>query len=96
MKHIVLLKFIPNYYCEDVFKHTQDVFSRIAEKVDAIVYADVYSNCVVRDTNMDLMVEIKLKNKEALESYLNDDLHIAFAKSTENYLALRVSFDYED
>ena len=96
MKHLVLFKFVPDYYNEDVFKETKEVFKKIEERVEDIEYVNVYSNCVVRDCNMDLMIEIKLKSKESLGAYLNDNLHRAFASKTDNFLISRVSFDYEE
>lgn len=96
MKHCVLFKFEPGYYNEDVLNYTKEVFCSIAERLDGIVSLNVYSNCVVRDSNMDMMVEMELENKDALASYLNDNLHKAFVNKTDNHLVSRVSFDYED
>jgi len=96
MKHYVLFKFEPDYYNEDVLKYTKEVFYSIGKKLDNILNVNVYSNCIIRDSNMDVMVEMDLENKESLDFYLNDALHKAFADRTDKHLVLRVSFDYED
>jgi len=96
MKHCVLFKFKPDYYNEDVLKYTKEVFSNIGKKLDGITGVNVYSNCVDRDSNMDLMVEMELENKDMLALYLNDELHKDFVNKTDEHLILRVSIDYED
>lgn len=96
MKHCVLFKFKPDYYNEDLLKYTKEVFSNIGKRLDGIADVNVYSNCIARDSNMDLMVEMELDNKDVLALYLNDELHKAFVDKTNEHLILRVSFDYED
>lgn len=96
MKHCVLFKFKSDYYNENIFEYTKEVFDSIREKVDGIKSVNVYRNCIVRDSNMDMMIEMELENREILALYLNDELHKAFVDRTNEHLTLRVSFDYED
>lgn len=96
MKHYVLFKFKSGYYNENIFEYTKEVFDSIKEKVDGIKSVNVYRNCVARDSNMDMMIEMELENRDMLALYLNDELHKAFVDRTDDHLVLRVSFDYED
>lgn len=96
MKHYVLFKFEPDYYDEKVLRYTKEVFCSMAKQLEGIVSLNVHSNCVVRDSNMDMMIEMELKNKGVLDLYLDNALHKAFAERTDKHLVLRVSFDYED
>ncbi|HOE56433.1 MAG TPA: Dabb family protein [Bacillota bacterium] len=96
MKHYVLLKFDPNYYCEDVFNYARKVFSDISNTLEDIQNVNIYKNCVNRDSNMDIMIEMDFKNKNALTSYLEHDLHKDFVDVVDKHLILRVSFDCEE
>ena len=95
MKHFVLLKFEDNFFNDEVFDFTTKSFAEMEANIEDVDKITVHRNCVVRDKNMDVMVEIDLKNEETLYSYLNHDLHQTFAKFMDEHVVNRVSFDYE-
>lgn len=95
MTHFVLLKFEENYFDDEVFDFTEKSFAEMEKNIETVNSIIVHRNCVVRDKNMDVMIEIDLKDEEALYGYLNHDLHQAFAKYMDEHVVSRVSFDYE-
>lgn len=95
MKHFVLLKFEDNYFNDEVFDFTKNAFAEMEAGIENVDKIIVHRNCVVRDQNMDVMVEIDLSGEEALYTYLKHDLHQAFAKYMDAHVVNRVSFDYE-
>lgn len=94
MKHFVLLKFKSNFYNEEVYNYTKNVFYNIS-KLDNIENVQVFKNCNERDSNVDIMVEMKVKDKDALAFYLQHDLHRDFVNRVDNHLALKITFDCE-
>lgn len=94
MRHYVLFKFKPRCFTEDLLNYIKDAYTEI-EKLENIEEANVYCNCVERDLNMDIMIELKLKDKDTLKYYLESDLHKNFAKNLDDRVLTRVSFDCE-
>jgi len=95
MKHLVLLKFDPNYYSDEILEFTKETFASLQKEVKDIECVNVHSNCVERDSNMDIMIEMDLSNKTALSTYLNHDIHKHFIDVVNDHVTKRVSFDYE-
>ena len=96
MKHFVLIKFEDNYFTDEVFIFTKNAFAEMEANIEEVYKLTVHRNCVVRDKNMDIMVEIDLDDEKALYAYLNHDLHQAFSKLMDEHVVNRVSFDYEN
>lgn len=94
MRHYVLIKFKEGCFTENLFKYAKDVYKKIGN-LEYIEDVHVHSNCVERDSNMDLMVEFKLKDEEALKKYLECDLHENFGKAVSGHILTKVSFDCE-
>ena len=94
MQHCVLLKFEPGYFNNEILNYTKIVFGNIG-KLEGIEVVNVYENCIVRDSNMDIMIEMKVRDESALRAYLDNELHIAFANKVAAHLVSKVSFDYE-
>jgi len=44
---------------------------------------------------MDITIEMKVRDESAIKSYLDSELHIAFANTVDAHLVSKVSFDYE-
>lgn len=92
MRHYVLLKFKQGYFNDEIFNYTKTVFDSIGKLKDIRVVR-VCRNCIDRDSNMDIMIEMEVNDEKALKSYLNHELHIAFANLVNDHLKSRVSFD---
>lgn len=96
MKHLVLLKFKESCNKENVLDYSRDTFSKILESLEGISNVRIFSNCFVRDSNMDIMIEMKLKDEKVLIEYLKHELHLKFANTLIDHLISKVSFDYND
>lgn len=94
MIHYVLLKFEANYYNDDILNYTKSVFDNIG-KIANIYDVRVHANCMDRNTNMDIMIEMRVNNKDDLTFYLQHDLHRAFVNTVDSHVVLRVTFDCE-
>lgn len=94
MRHYVLLKFKPEYFNDEILNYTRAVFDSIGKLKD-IEVVRVCRNCIDRDSNMDIMIEMKVSDEKALKSYLNHELHISFANTVNDHLVSKVSFDCE-
>ncbi|MGI6143208.1 MAG: Dabb family protein [bacterium] len=95
MTHYVLLKFQPNYLNKDIFEYINNTFQRIKEQIQNIENVNVYMNCVERDSNMDIMIEMDLADEDTLYTYLEHELHRAFVSVVDEHVVLKVSFDCE-
>jgi len=96
MKHYVLLKFKPNYYNKDVLDFTKNIFYKIKDSLDGILNVKVFNNCVERNSNMDIMIEMELKDEDVLVEYLKHELHMKFVSVVNEHLVIKVSFDHND
>ena len=96
MRHYVLLKFEPNYYNKDVVDFTKNTFNKIKDSLDGIFNVKVLRNCIERDSNMDIMIEMELKDEESLTAYLEHELHLKYASVIDKHIVSKVSFDYND
>lgn len=95
MRHFVALKFEDGYLDEGQFRQISAQFFKLQPTLSAQVKrVDVYRNCIERDSNMDLMVEILLDCPDALAIYLNHPLHLKIMKDLLPHVISRVSFDH--
>lgn len=94
MRHYVLLKFKPGCFNDELFNYIKNTFDDI-DKLDDIKVVKVHKNCVERDSNMDIMIEMEVRDEKALKMYLNHELHISFANRINDYLLSKASFDSE-
>ena len=95
MTHYVLLKFKPGEYDDSILALAEKTFAQLENELDGITRAQVWSNCVERDTNADLMVRLELTGEDMLGVYLRHPLHVEFANQTSDKLAGRMSFDHQ-
>ncbi len=95
MKHYVMLKFRPGFYNEEILGYTKEIFSEIEKQILNVKNVSVFSNCIERDANMDMMIEMDVENEETLQAYLSHELHKEFVNTTDKHVVLRVSFDYK-
>ena len=94
LRHFVLMKFEAGWFGEETLRHTREVFQEIREQVPGVLGVQVFGNCVERDTNCDLMVQMDLADPSVLPAYLGHPLHRAYAGEMTPHLTQRVSFDH--
>ncbi len=94
MKHYVLLKFKKGQLSEEISVMAQQILGKLVEAVEEIKTVTVHTNCVNRQDNYDLMVEMDLANKETLQTYLDHPYHKEFIEYVKDKVEAKVSFDY--
>ena len=96
MRHFVFMRFEKDYFDKAVFEYIEETFSRLQSVLpEEILACRVRQNCVERESNMDLMIEMELKNRQSLELYLKHPLHLAIGERMNSYITSRCSFDCE-
>lgn len=94
MIHYVLLKFEPEYFTNEIFEFAKRTYEELMQQVQFIRSIHVEKNCVVRNENMDLMIELEMTDRDSLELYLDHTLHKQFTDTVDDHVVKRVSFDY--
>lgn len=95
MKHYVLLKFKENADLDSIEKTVRDTYVSLDRELEFLHDPVVYRNTVDRDSNADIMAEIRLDSPEYLQSYLTHPLHLKMAEDLKNEVVSRISFDHE-
>lgn len=95
MKHYVLLKLAPQADADAAFARVRDTYDALADALPWLNGQKVYRNCVLRDSNFDIMAVIDLDSAEHLNAYLTHPLHMQMAQDLKASLIGRVSFDHE-
>ncbi len=95
MTHLVLLKFEPGYLTEEHFAEIVQAFHELkAALPNHIAGVQIHKNEIVRDSNMDIMIELELLLADSLSSYLNHPIHLKLGEKMNPHTINRVSFDY--
>ncbi len=96
MRHFVFMKFKPGEFTEEAFSEIRDTFSALQKELpEEILSCRVLKNCVDREWNMDLLIEMELYSAESLPKYLKHPLHTGLGKRMDEHIAERRSFDAE-
>lgn len=93
MKHYVLLKLVPGVDANRVCESMRETYKQLDEAMPQLHNPKVHQNCIVRDSNADVMAEIELDGPEYLQAYLTHPLHLAMAEGFKGTVAARTSFD---
>ncbi len=93
MIHVVLLKFKENCLNENFILEARKLYKDL-EQLDYVISANLFENCVERDSNYDIMLKIQLDNKDFLQKYLDHELHTIFLNYIKENIVGKVTFDY--
>lgn len=97
MRHFVFLKFKDGYFDSAVFNYISETFNKLQSVIPQEIKAcRVSKNCVDRAQNMELMIEMQLKDRGSLDKYLKHPLHMAIGERMNSHLASIFSFDCEE
>lgn len=96
MTHYVLFKFRPGYSMDQIQDWFDDTYKKMPEQIPGIGNIKLMMNCHERDTNMDMMISMEMRDEKLIDSYLHHPLHLAFVKKTSPDLVSHVSFDTMD
>lgn len=95
MIHLVLMKFQDNFLDDDHFSQITAAYQELKQTLPEEIYnVNIYRNIVARESNMDIMIELELKNADSLPIYLTHPIHQAISTKMNPYVINRVSFDY--
>ena len=95
MKHYVLLKLVPGADADRIFESMSETYQKLEAAMPQLHNPKVHKNCVVRDSNADIMAVIDLDGEEYLQPYLTHPLHLKMAQDMKDMLAGRTSFDHK-
>lgn len=97
MTHMVFMKFEDGYFCDKVFSEISEAFNRLAAALpDDILSVSLAKNCIERDANMDMLIEMRLKGEDSLGTYLHHPIHLAIGEVMNPHIVSRASFDRAD
>lgn len=94
MTHYVLFRFNDPQQKTIIYEKAKIVFAALQQEVSCILDAQVFLNCVERNSNADLLIKMELNGPEALEIYLYHPLHRKFVLETDDFVEQRTSFDH--
>ena len=96
MRHIVMMKLQPGVFDAAALKDYRDTFRALQEALpEDILAVRVIPNAVPREQNMDVMIEMELRNAEALPRYLRHPLHVGIGERYNPHVVKIASFDEE-
>lgn len=100
MKHYVLLRFKDHGSDKESSNLSRaniskEILGKLIGEVDGFKDVKVYVNCIDREDNYDLMIEMDLANEKALNEYLDHPYHKEFIAYMINKIESKVSFDYK-
>lgn len=95
MTHLVLMKFQENFLDEDNFIQIKEAYQELKEALpEEIIDIQLYRNIIDRESNMDILIKLELKNADSLPIYLRHTIHQAISTKMNPYVTTRVSFDH--
>lgn len=95
MKHLVLFRFESNFLTSNRIQEAEHALHELKKELSQdILDTAVQRNCVQRDVNYDLLMELELADESSLEKYLQHPAHMALVKEWSPHITGRVSFDY--
>ncbi len=94
IKHIVCFKLKDN--CEEKKQEAKNVLLSMTDKVDLIKAIEVGTDFLGSPRSYDVILQVTLENKEALDLYQNDDYHCNEVKPyMHSVMESSVAVDYE-
>jgi hypothetical protein len=94
LRHFVIFSYKPGFLTPEVVKELEDGFALIQKDVEGVKEVHIYLNTVDRPANMDLMIEMLLKDASVLDQYLPHPEHVRLGQKMNPFVEHRVSFDH--
>ncbi|MDO4204791.1 MAG: Dabb family protein [Selenomonadaceae bacterium] len=92
--HIVMLRFKSEETADEGFELARVAFADLQKEIPTIEDVKIRRNCVAREGNFSVMIEMVLSDEETLDKYLKHPLHVGFAQKCMPNMNGRASFDY--
>ena len=94
MRHIVMMKLQPGVFDDKALADYRATFRALREALPEDVLAvRVIPNAVPREQNMDVMIEMELRDADSLPRYLRHPLHVGIGERWNPYVVKIASFD---
>lgn len=95
MVHMVFMKFEEGFFSPAIFQKIVDGFSCLQKAMPLeILSVQVQKNCISREANMDLLIQMELQDASVLEQYLHHPIHQEIGREINPHIVQRCSFDY--
>lgn len=95
MIHMVFMKFEAGFFSPAISREITDAFHRLQKALpEEILSVQVLENCIFREGNMDLLIQMELSGADALERYLQHPVHLEIGAVMNPHIVQRCSFDY--
>ncbi len=95
MTHMVFMKFEAGFFSPAVLQKIADGFCRLQEAMPLeILSVQVRENCIAREANLDLLIQMELRDASVLEQYLHHPIHLEMGREMNPHIVQRCSFDY--
>ncbi len=94
IRHCVLLSLQKGFLTGEVIVKTKEIYRKIIESDDAFLGCSVYENCIDRQGNYDVMIELWLDDALFLNRYLESEGHQRFVAFIGPHVLGKVSFDH--
>ena len=97
MRHLVMMKLQPGVFDDAAEADYRETFRQLqAALPEEIRSVRVLRNCVPREQNMDVCIEMELRGPESLPLYLRHPLHVGIGERYNPYVVKIASFDTEE
>jgi len=93
VRHLLLMRCVPDGLTAERRVLIENFYARMAEAVDGVNGVQIRYNCVARDQNMDVLVEMDIDGPGTLAAYLEHPLHQDFVRESKSFISAVVSFD---
>lgn len=95
MIHMVFMKFEAGFFSPAISREIADAFQRLQQALpEEIMSVQVQENCICREGNMDLLIQMELQSAQSLERYLRHPVHLDIGAVMNPHIVQRCSFDY--
>lgn len=95
MIHMVFMKFENGFFDPAVTAQIAAAFGELQKELpEQILSVKVRENCVSREANMDLLIQMELSGEDALDVYLAHPVHRAIGEVMNPHIVNRCSFDF--
>ena len=94
MRHIVMMKLQEGCFDQEAEQEYRETFEALKEALpEDILSVRVFRNAVARPMNMDVMIEMELRDETSLPKYLKHPLHMAISGKYNPVVERIASFD---
>lgn len=96
MKHYLMLRFYENALSDQLYAQLQALYEqRAPSEIAGIGKVQVRRNCVARNDNCDVFIEMEMQDEGVLQSYLTQPFHESVMKLTNAHVEFRAAIDVE-